>query len=109
MEQETRIVDVHRERQERTCLNLPVVVNEMRSKHYNFQFKVIGVGFESKHDGGELGIVCPVTRGHTHSQLLLALDKINTEIDKRFLQRVLKHIIIHACISYNRCVSTYRR
>lgn len=52
----------------------------MRSKHYDFQFKVIRVRFESKHDGGELGVVCSVTRCYTHSQLLLALDKINTQI-----------------------------
>lgn len=50
----------------------------MRSKNHNFQFKLIRVGFESKHDGGELGVVCSVTCCHTNSQLLLALDKINT-------------------------------
>lgn len=50
----------------------------MRPKNHNFQFKLIRVGFKSKHDGGELGVVCSVTCCHTNSQLLLALDKINT-------------------------------
>lgn len=61
-------------------LNLPVVVNEMRSKHHDFQFKLIRVGFESKHDGGELGVVGSVTCCHAHSQFPLALDEITTQL-----------------------------
>lgn len=61
-------------------LNLPVVINEMGSKHHDLQVKLVRVGFESEHDGGELGVVCSVTCCHTHSQLLLALEKINTQL-----------------------------
>lgn len=80
-------------------LNLPVVINEMRSKNHNFQFKLIRVGFESKHDGGELGVVCSVTCCHTNSQLLVALDKINaqmttsTKMKRRVKMSTFPHIL----------------
>lgn len=74
----------------------------MRSKNHNFQFKLIRVGFESKHDGGELGVVCSVTCCHTNSQLLLALDKINTnDNEHKNWKDMWKWPLFHVFFLYN--------
>lgn len=52
----------------------PIVINEMWTKHDNFQFKIIRVRFDPKHDGGQLGVVCSVACCHTHSDLPLILQ-----------------------------------
>lgn len=57
-------------------LVLPVVINEMGAKHHNFQFKLVRLGFEPKHEGGELGVVRSVACCHTHPQLLLTLHQM---------------------------------
>lgn len=64
-------------------LVLPVVINEMGAKHHNFQFKLVWVGFEPKHDRGQLGVVCSVACRHTHPQSsLLTLHQMDVEQHK---------------------------
>lgn len=47
----------------------------MWTKHHYFQFKLIRVGFESKHDGGQLGVVRSVACCDTDLKPLLRLDQ----------------------------------
>lgn len=57
-------------------LILPIVIDEMGAEHHDFQFKLIWVRFEPKHERGQLGVVGSVACGHTHPQFLLTLPRI---------------------------------
>jgi len=54
---------------------IPIVINEMRAKHHDFQVKLIRVGFDPKHDGGQFGVVRSVACCHTHPQFPLTLHQ----------------------------------
>lgn len=57
----------------------PIVIDEMRAKHHDFKFKLIGMGFDPEHDRSQLGVVCSVACRHTHSQSPLTLQQWPSE------------------------------